>query len=76
MNHVHTSPWFRDRLAPDDWDTLRELQEAGAIVVGVAGSKRGPFTVRITRNGRSRAGCGTSAQEAIRRAVAADRETT
>ena len=65
-------------MTPADWNAMADIEASGAWVMGFAPHPRGPFTVRITRHegttARTLVGCGSTAAEALRRAVAKDRE--
>jgi hypothetical protein len=74
MIHVTTTSNFRARLGAGDLDRLRAL-EGMAYAYGYASSRRGPFTMRITRSIDGKVtgtvvGCGATPQEAIERAIA------
>ena len=81
---LHLTPWFAAALKPEDLDRLWAIEGTGLSVAGYASSKRGPFTVQIVRwdpehlTGAPtiKAGCGSTAHEAVTRAIAADSEGT
>lgn len=64
------SPWFEKRMDDEGWVLLRWLRDIeGLEVVGYASSSRGPFTARVSRDGLTLAGAGSSPAEALSRLV-------
>jgi hypothetical protein len=70
MQRLARTPWFRNSLTPDDWTVVAELEDQGVSVGGFAPTPHGPFTARVRDAfGNGRYGIGSSAGEALRRAV-------
>ena len=82
QSQAHLTPSFAAKLEPADLERLSAIEGTGLSVAGYASSKRGPFTVQIVRSDPEhltgaptiKAGCGSTAHEAVTRAIENDTE--